>query len=182
MITGEHIAIRMSDPDDADALYTLYTARQPRAALLDKRREPLMPARDELRETLARRENTRGLFYTLEDCEGRIRGFASLGGMLQETGTGELRLLLHETADHAAPLADEAVGLLLRRAFVRMRLSRLTAHCLEGEHALAGLLRRHGFLSEGVQRDVLYAGGRWHNMESLARLAPRSGAPADAEG
>ena len=37
---------------------------------------------------------------------------------------------------------------------------------------LRGFLTAHGFSSDGVQRDALYARGRWLGLESLTLYAP----------
>ena len=52
MIASEHTLIRTADPDDAGFLLEVYRTERPKAALLDGRREPVLPNRDELAEML----------------------------------------------------------------------------------------------------------------------------------
>ena len=189
MITSKHAQIRATEPDDAPALFALYDVRRPRAALLDQRREPLMPTLAELREMLGMKETVNNVFFTVEDRTGAIRGFCLLRGMNQETGFGEMSLLFHEAAILAQPLAEEALTFACTRGFERMRMNKMVSNCLDGETELRDFLLRHGFISDGVQRGVLFSQGRWHNLESLSlyrdvwtasRAAPMAGSGATA--
>ena len=58
------------------------------------------------------------------------------------------------------------------RAFERLRLRKLIAHCLETEAPFRGYLLRHGFVHNGTQRDVFYGQGRWHNLDTFSLFAP----------
>lgn len=169
MITGDYTFIRGTEHDDVPALAALYRSGIPRAGLLDGRREPLMPTADELRDLLSRKEVAEGAFYTVEDRTGAIRGFCSLRGVNPEARHCEFSLLLLQPASYREPLADEAGTFLLERAFVRYGLRRVTACCLAHEREFAAYLRRHGFDTAGVQRDVLHAGGQWHDLETFSR-------------
>jgi RimJ/RimL family protein N-acetyltransferase len=169
VITGEHTFIRGTEQDDVPALSALYRADTLRAGLLDGRREPVLPTRDELRELLSRKEIADGGYYTVEDKSGTIQGFCSLRGMNSEARYAEFSLVLLDPAYYARPLAAEAATFLFDRAFTRSGLRKVVAYCLEGETELAAFLRNQGFESAGVQRDVVYAGGRWHALEALAR-------------
>ena len=169
VIAGQHTFIRGTELDDVPAFSRLYQAGTLRAGLLDARREPVLPTRDELRELLSRKEIADGGFYTVEDRTGEIQGFCTLRGVNSEARYAEFSLVLLDPALYATPLADEAAGFLYERAFVRAGLNKVVAYCLEGERELADFLRAQGFESAGVQRDVLYAQGRWHALEALCR-------------
>lgn len=171
MITTAHGSIRTADFDDAPALLRLYDPAFPRSALLDIRREPILPNEDDLREMLSRKEVQQGLLFAVEDIEGVIRGFCSLRGVSPEAAFGEVAVMFVDAAGHETPLAGEAVEFLLERAFERQRLHKVVAHCLESETALHRLLEQHGFESSGVQRDVFFSLGRWHNLETFSRFA-----------
>ena len=172
MITGVVSRIRLADPDDAPALHALYDPSAPRAALLDQRREPMWPTLAEMRELLSRKEAQRGAFYTVEDLEGNIRGFCSVRGMNQEAGFGDIALLLHgDTLE--TPIADEVYQFLYRRAFENLRLHKVLSHTLEGEISLRAYLLSRGFEACGLQREVLFSRGKWHDVHVLALHAPR---------
>ncbi len=172
LITGTHSYIRGTESDDVHALSELYHADTLRAGLLDGRRERLLPSHEELRELLGRKEIAEGAFYTVEDTQGAIRGFCSLRGLNPEAGFCEYSLLLLDSATYASEIAEETSAVMLERAFVRLGLRKVVAHCLCCERDFAALLNRLGFTSAGVQRQVLYAGGAWQDLEAFERFAP----------
>lgn len=167
MIRGDHTFIRGTEQDDVEALYQLYMLGEIRAGLLDVRREPLLPTRDDLRDLLTRKEIADGTFYTVEDRVGRIVGFCSLRGHNAESGFIEYILEFIDTAHYATPMAGEAHAFLLERAFDRLRVRKVLAHAVSGERALTGFLQSVGFQSAGTQRDVVFAQGSWHHLETL---------------
>lgn len=177
MITGQHTFIRGTEQDDVPALSELYRAEILRAGLLDGRREPVMPTRDELRELLSRKEIADGGYYTVEDASGRVRGFCSLRGLNPEVRYAEFNLVLLDPGYYATPLADEAAAFLYERAYIRAGLRKVVAYCLEGEVELAAFLRAQGFESDGIQRDVVFAQGRWHGLEALSRRCDAAEVP-----
>ena len=167
VIAGQHTFIRGTELDDVPAFSRLYQAGTLRAGLLDARREPVLPTRDELRELLSRKEIADGGFYTVEDWAGEIQGFCTLRGVNSEARYAEFSLVLLDPALYATPLADEAAGFLYERAFVRAGLNKVALVTTQGGEA--DFLRAQGFESAGVQRDVVYAQGRWHALEALCR-------------
>jgi len=168
MITGEFAVIRTAEPQDAETFHSLQDPECPRSAFLDRRREPVLAARDEVREMLTQKEVARGLFYALEDTTGSMRGFCALRELNPEVGYAEVVMMFCQDDDFQSPLADEAFGFLARQAFQRMRLNKVTARCMAHESAFRAFLMRNGFQSDGVQRDVLFAIGKWHNQETLS--------------
>lgn len=171
MIAGQYTFIRGTELDDVPALAQLYQVGCLRAGLLDARREPVLPTRDELRELLSRKEIAEGGFYTIEDRAGEIQGFCSLRGANSEARYAEFSLVLLDPGQYATHLAVEAAHFLYDRAFVRQGLHKVVAYCLDCETPLADFLRAQGFVSAGVQRDVLFAQGRWHGLEAFCRSA-----------
>lgn len=172
MIRGEHTYIRGTEQDDVDALYAFYAPEYPRAGLLDGRREPLLPNRDDLRDLLTRKEIADGSFYTVEALDGEIAGFCSLRGQNAEGRFAEYSLQLTAPALYTTPVAHEAHAFLVERAFSRLSLRKVLCHALAHEEALAAFLRSVGFHSAGMQRDVLYAGGTWQNLETFVLNNP----------
>jgi len=168
MITAQHCFIRTADPDDALALERFYAPEKPRAAFLDRKRELLVPTFDELRELLSAKEAKAGVFYTVEDRAGTIRGFCSLRGAHPEVSHAEFVVVFADDADYDAPFADDVFEFLTDRAFVQLKLNKVLAQCLDSEAAFRAFLAARGFQSDGVQRDVLFAGGRWRRLESLS--------------
>jgi ribosomal-protein-alanine N-acetyltransferase len=68
-------------------------------------------------------------------------------------------------------LMTEAVGLVVRDAFRRLRLHRLEANVQPGNRASIRLVRRLGFRREGYSPRYLKIQGRWRDHERWALLA-----------
>jgi RimJ/RimL family protein N-acetyltransferase len=167
----------MAEADDAFELRRLYDSSKPRSAVLDRRREITYPTVDELREGLARPDKPGGPLYAIEDRTGSIHGFCALRGASPELAYGEIILPLFEEADYETPLADEALGYLCRMAFAEKRLNKVISHCLDDETGYRTLLARRGFESNGIQREVVWAGGRYRDLETLSLFSDKR-APA----
>ena len=172
MLLGTYTAIRTTEPDDAPWLHPLYDPMHPRAALLDPRREPLYITRDELREALTKRDVERGTFFTVEDSAGRVLGFCSLRHGRAEAGFGEVSVLFLDDADYTSAAAGEVGAFLRERAFERHRLRKVIGHALDHETGLNRWLQDEGYTFDGAYREVLWHGGRWHNMHSWTLAAP----------
>jgi ribosomal-protein-alanine N-acetyltransferase len=65
----------------------------------------------------------------------------------------------------------EAVALILRYAFVELKLHRLEANIQPGNLASIALVERAGFVKEGFSRRYLKICGRWRDHERWAILA-----------
>ncbi len=181
MITGEHAVIRTAEADDAYELKRLYDPFRPSSSMLDRARDMTIPTLDELRELLTRKDKQAGALYTVENKRGEIRGLCGIRGIHQDARYGELLLTLFSDEDFESPLADEVFDFLYERAFQEKRLNKMSAHCLEDEHALRNFLLRKGFQSNGVQRDVLFTRGEWLDLESLTLFGPRSERSLDGD-
>ncbi len=65
---------------------------------------------------------------------------------------------------------SEAVQILLPFAFKTLHLHRLEAACLPQNHASVALLRKNGFIQEGVARKYLRINGVWQDHLQFALL------------
>ena len=65
----------------------------------------------------------------------------------------------------------EAINLVLREAFLTLRLHRVEANIQPGNHASISLARGAGFSREGFSPRYLKIGGRWRDHERWAILA-----------
>lgn len=172
MIFGEHCVIRAAEPNDAPALKRVYHPGKPRAATLDRRREPILPTTDELRELLGNKDvKLLGEYYAVEDATGEIRGFCCLRAGRQDVFFGEMLLMFIEDADLGTGMAGETFAFLKHKAFMERRLNKIVAQCLDTETDLRVFLVQQGFQSDGVAREVLYTLGRWFDNETLSLFA-----------
>lgn len=89
----------------------------------------------------------------------------------------ETLMMFHEDADLETPLADEALAFLKQHAFVRLKLSKLLANVLDTEEALRRFLLAHGYRSHGVQREIVFFGGHWHNVEAFSLSTANAATP-----
>lgn len=180
MITGTYSVIRTAGREDASALRRYYVLGCPLAALLDPRREFAMPTEDELAEILGGAGLERlGGMNAIEDGTGAVRGFCAIRNTPSEPYMGQLLLMLEALSDYDSPLAVEAMEYLRDEAFARKRLRKVVTYILDDERELRAFVVRHGFQSDGTQRDVLYAAGRWHDLETLSLFGPGKVAAAD---
>ncbi|HEU4768873.1 MAG TPA: GNAT family protein [Pyrinomonadaceae bacterium] len=65
----------------------------------------------------------------------------------------------------------DAIQLMLRHAFVDLKLHRLEANIQPGNTASIALVKRAGFVREGYSQRYLKIGGRWRDHERWAIVA-----------
>lgn len=173
MIKGNYCVIRSAEQDDAPALWSQYDASKPRTFLLGPAREVVIPSQDELQEILGRRDTLAGIFFIIEDLEGRITGCAALRGVMREAFHCEAVVAFADEMVYGSPMADEVMAFLKHLAFRERRLSKVSGHCLDCEAQYRQFLTRHGFESDGIQRDMVYTQGRYFDLESLSLYRDR---------
>ncbi len=162
------VSVRLADPDDAGRLVFYYRSPRLYSALLDQRREPVMATRDELADMLSGKDRTLGQLFALVRDTGAIMGFGGIRGSSLENLAGEIFLLLPDAPDYLTTAARLMLRFLLKRAFTRARLNKVLAVGLvDEEDTWLTLARSTGFQSCGIQRQVLYARGRWFDLETL---------------
>jgi RimJ/RimL family protein N-acetyltransferase len=186
MITCTHCVIRTAEPDDAWDMVRLYKPGEPKATLLGRGREPIQPGVEEMREVLRPAEGRPQVFYAIEDHEGVIQGYCGLRtGLGEDTHYGEVMVLMHDEAALDSPLALDAWDWMIQKAFREMLWRKTVAHVLSCEAAERAWLVRRGFESCGVQREVVYTGGQWLDIETLVLynrgMYPGMGLERDAQ-
>jgi len=168
MITFDHIVIRSAEFDDAEGLWGLYDPGKPRTFQLGPNLELRTPTVDELTALLDDPERKLGEFYIVEDLEGLVLGCAVMRSASGDSPYGEALFAFFDESLYATPAADETFAFVRKQAFAIKKHRKLIAHCLDTEPAYREFLMRHGYRSNGVQRELIYAGGNYHDLESLS--------------
>jgi ribosomal-protein-alanine N-acetyltransferase len=70
-------------------------------------------------------------------------------------------------------LMHEGLRLVVKRAFGKLKLHRLEANIQPGNHASNALVKKCGFVCEGLGRRLLKVRGRWQDHERWALLAKK---------
>jgi len=174
MIRGEHSLIRTIELDDAGGLWQLYDVERPLSFLLDRRQELPLPSRDDVRRYLERNDPQHGQYYVVEDATGQVMAFCGVRGGAGEHGFAELGILPFADSFFEAPACKEVLAFLHQLVFFQLRRYKAMAHCLDTEVGWCKCLKQQGFESSGVQRQVLFTGGRWHDLETFTLFRPVS--------
>ena len=115
--------------------------------------------------------DTTACFFICRRTDGAIMGSISVSqifyGPFQSAYIG-----YHIGAEFARQgYMTEALALMLRHSFVKLKLHRLEANIQPGNVASIALATRAGFVHEGFSRRYLKIGGRWRDHERWAILA-----------
>lgn len=70
-------------------------------------------------------------------------------------------------------LMREGMLLVIKHAFDKLKLHRLEANIQPGNHASIALVKKCGFICEGLAERLLKVRGRWRNHERWALLAEK---------
>lgn len=109
-------------------------------------------------------------FFVCRQQDGAIAGSINLSQIFH-CGFQSAYLGYHIGAEFAGQgYMTEALRLMLRYAFVELKLHRLEANIQPGNTASIALVKRAGFLREGFSRRYLKIRGRWRDHERWAIL------------
>jgi ribosomal-protein-alanine N-acetyltransferase len=106
-----------------------------------------------------------------EKDSGKLLGSITLGSMRGEPWHSAVLGYWIGAAHARQGFMSEALPLILRRAFVQLRLRRVEADVLPENRASKRLLRKTGFSREGLAREFAHVAGRWRDHERWALLA-----------
>ena len=168
VIEGKHIFLRSPEKrDEAE-----YLALNRRSASFH-RGLAAPPTRPEQFDNFLDRSrlDTTACFFICRRTDGAIMGSISVSqifyGPFQSAYIG-----YHIGAEFARHgYMTEALALMLRHAFVKLKLHRLEANIQPGNVASLALVKRAGFVQEGFSRRYLKIAGRWRDHERWAILA-----------
>src|ERR1051325_7558898 len=117
------------------------------------------------------RLDTTACFFICRRTDGGIVGYICLSEIVR-SGFQSAYLGHHMGAEFAGQgYMTEAIALVLRYAFVKLKLRRVEANIQPGNVPSIALVKRAGFVKEGFSRRYLKICGRWRDHERWAILA-----------
>ncbi len=104
-------------------------------------------------------------FFICRRTDGMILGYVSLSEIVRG-GFQSAYLGYHMGAEFAGQgYMTEAIALVLRYAFAKLKLHRVEANIQRDNVASIALVKRAGFVKEGFSRKYLKICGRWRDHE-----------------
>jgi len=117
------------------------------------------------------RRDTTVSFFICRRTDGVIVGYISLSEIVRG-GFQSAYLGYHMGAEFAGQgYMTEAIALVLRYAFTKLKLHRVEANIQPGNVPSLALVKRAGFVKEGFSRRYLKICGRWRDHERWTILA-----------
>jgi ribosomal-protein-alanine N-acetyltransferase len=117
------------------------------------------------------RLDTTACFFICRRTDRVILGYISLSEVVRG-GFQSAYLGYHMGVEFAGQgYMTEAIALVLRYAFAKLKLHRVEANIQPGNVASLALAKRAGFMKEGYSRRYLKICGRWRDHERWAILA-----------
>ena len=111
------------------------------------------------------------LRFTIETEEDGPVGLIGLRDIDWKNGSAVgLGMRIAKTNLRTRGLATDAWMTLFRYAFDELRLNRIVGSYIEYNKASARVCEKVGFKIEGIQREAVYKGGKFHNVYALSCL------------
>jgi RimJ/RimL family protein N-acetyltransferase len=105
---------------------------------------------------------TKRLMFTIESLEGINVGAFNLNSIDEKNGTFSIGIQIGR--DHRGQgYGTAAMKLLLDYAFNERRLNKFNVSVIEGNIGSASMMKKLGCKEEGVRREVIYTGGKYHD-------------------
>jgi [ribosomal protein S5]-alanine N-acetyltransferase len=167
-VAGEKVFLRAPAARDAEEFIALNRAsRRLHRGLVSP---PVEPEQFDIFLKRCRREDS-ACFFVCRREDGRIVGSMNLTQIVQ--GNFRSAYLGYYAGERYAGRGymTEALRLLLRHAFERLKLHRVEANIQPCNAASVALVKRGGFVREGYSRRYLKICGRWRDHERWAILA-----------
>jgi len=168
---GKRIRIRKLRPSDAESIYE--NARDVeiyRWAISIPRPYPRAEADRLIRKAsyYLKRGKRYAFGIALKDSD-RVIGIVDLFKVDFENKDAELGYWIGKKY-RGKGLMSEAVELMLNFGFTKLKLHRIHANVFEGNTASEKVLKRHGFIYEGLSRESRFKCGKWQNELRYALL------------
>ncbi|MEU4696715.1 GNAT family N-acetyltransferase [Nonomuraea dietziae] len=169
MLRGTRIRLRPMEPHEAETLWRWNSDPEVMRWMDEGYPETLAQtvARCEARD----RNSYDNVLLGVESLEdGRLIGLVRLSGAEPETGDAELDVYIGEKDCWGRGFGTEAVRLICRYGFDRMRLHRITLWVADANTGARRVYEKVGFVEEGRARESFRRDGKWHDMVMMGLL------------
>ncbi|MEO6549412.1 MAG: GNAT family protein [Ferruginibacter sp.] len=110
--------------------------------------------------------------YKAIDGQGNSVGHISLGGISWKNRSARItRVLIGDTTQHGKGRCQFMIKEALRIAFTELNLHRVSLGVYLDNTAAARCYQKAGFVSEGIQRDILWYKDAWRSINEMSILA-----------
>ncbi len=162
---NELVRLRAARTEDWEANYA---ARYDSAArLLLQYEVELPPTESACREAAERFAgfNTESgrLMFAIESLEGELVGALNLSSINERNGTFHIGIQVLP-GHRGKGSGTAAMRILLGYAFFERRLNKFHVNCLDTNTASIAMMKKLGCVQEGIQRQEVYTGGRYHDI------------------
>lgn len=168
MITGDRVRLRAVEPSDAETLYRWHNDPEVMRWMSDGYPPSLATLTKNLEERTP--DSFEKLTLFVETLEGRTIGIVALRDTEPETGASELDVYLGEKDTWGQGYATEAMRLICRYGFDKMRLHRIGLTVVAENTGARRVYERVGFVEEGRKRDAFRRDGEWHDLIVMSLL------------
>lgn len=100
--------------------------------------------------------------FTITDHDGGCLGHIHFNYINERHGTFSLGILLDQSARRKG-YGCEAMAICMKYAFEERRLHKFEGYCLDENFASQRMMEALGCQKEGVSRECVYLGGKWHS-------------------
>lgn len=109
------------------------------------------------------------------EVEGRAVGTVRLHQVEEVNRRARFAIGIFDPAWWGRDVGTEATRLVLRYAFVRLRLHRVDLRVLTDDHRAIAAYEKCGFVREGIERETLRDGDAWRSDLSMSILESEYG-------
>ncbi|MEO5890540.1 MAG: GNAT family protein [Ferruginibacter sp.] len=109
--------------------------------------------------------------YKAIDDGGNTIGHISLGGISWKNRSGRItRVLIGDTAERGKGCCQGMIKAMLKIAFEELKLHRVSLGVYDNNVSATKCYEKTGFVTEGIQRDILWHKDKWWSMIEMSIL------------
>ncbi|WP_400162054.1 GNAT family N-acetyltransferase [Brevibacillus sp. TJ4] len=169
-VEGEHIRLRYARLDDVEA-YAAFLQDEEMNRLTGSQTEFSRKDIEEwLRKISIVNSGERVDYMIVEKSSGMLVGEVVLNEMDTVNRSANIRIGIQGSTFRGKGYGTEAMLLMLRVGFVSLNLHRIHLGVYTFNPRAIHVYEKIGFKREGVQRDVLFANGTFHDMVMMSML------------